>query len=106
MAISISAVAATCAKAPSITHGQNVQLGRGSGTSVPNSSPMRKTSAKGKPNKNRTCVAPTVPRLRVSSRCIALRNVWKNAAMMVKTAQSQGTTIIAVTLPFPRRPCN
>ena len=61
IAINIVAVAAICATAPSITHGQNPQPGRGSGTSVPSIRPMRKISANGKPNRNRTCVAPTVP---------------------------------------------
>ena len=90
MAASIKAVAATCAKAPSITHGQKVHPGRGNGTLVTNMITARKTSAKGKPNRKRTWVAPTVPSVTVSSRCMALRRVWAKAAIMVKTAQSQG----------------
>jgi hypothetical protein len=34
-------------------------------------------------------VAPTVPSEPVSSRYMALRTVWENAAMTVKTTQSQ-----------------
>jgi len=103
MAASISAVAATCAKAPSNTQGQKLSPGRGSGDPVAMSTAARKTSAKGKPNKNRTWVAPTVPRPPVNSRCIALRKVWKNAAVTVKTIQSQ---LAIIRPPFPRRPCN
>src|SRR5512135_3441451 len=50
--------------------------------------PGRKISAKGKPNRKRTCVAPTVPSVAVSSRCMALRAVCAAAAISVKTAQS------------------
>src|SRR5580658_379209 len=97
MAASISAVAMIWVKAPAMTHGQNFNPGSGNGAPVANSKTARKTSAKGKPNRNRTWVAPTVPRLVVSSRCIALRRVCANAAMTVKTAQSQ-TDIMARTL--------
>jgi len=93
MAASISAVAATCAKAPTSTQGQNVSPGRGSAAPVAMSRPTRKTSANGKPNRKRTCVAPTVPRVPVSSRCAALRTVCVNAAMTVKTAHSQDAAI-------------
>src|ERR1043165_1827380 len=55
-------------------------------------------SANGKPNRKRTCVAPTVPRLAVSSRCIALRAVWPAAASTGKKAQSQeGSIMIGIT---------
>ena len=103
MAASMSAVAATWAKAPRITHGQNIHPGFGNGVPVASSTPARNTSTNGKPNRKRTCVAPTVPSVTVSSRCIALRSVWANAAMTVKTAHSQGVT---VTPPAPRPPCN
>ena len=103
MAMSISAVAAICAAAPSITHGQKLKDGCGNGTPVTSKTPIKDSNANGKPNRNRTWVAPTVPRLVVSSRCMALRKVWKNAAVTVKTIQSQPAII---TPPFPRRPCN
>src|SRR5580704_7745556 len=93
MVASISAVAAICVKAPSITQGQNFRPGCGSGAPVVHNKMRMKASVKGKPNRKRTCVAPTVPRLPVSSRCIALRTVWANAAMTVKTTQSQEDTI-------------
>ena len=44
--------------------------------------------ANGKPNRKRTWVAPTVPSVAVSSRCMALRAVCAAAAISVKTAQS------------------
>ena len=54
-----------------------------------NITPGKKTnSANGKPNRKRTCVAPTVPSVAVNSRCIALRAVCAAAAISVKTAQS------------------
>src|ERR1700686_4620038 len=97
MAASISAVATICVKAPAVTQGQNFNPGSGNGAPVAHNRTIRKTSAKGKPNRNRTWVAPTVPRLLVSSRCIALRSVCANAAMTVKTAHSQAD-IMARTL--------
>ena len=105
MAASIRAVAATCAKAPRIVHGQNSRPGRGKGAPVASSTPSRNTSTNGKPNKNRTCVAPTVPSVTVNSRCIALRSVCMKAAMTVKTAHSQGVTN-CVKPASPPPPCN
>ena len=90
MATSISAVAAICAAEPSSTQSQKAQPVCGSRAPVHSIMPARKTSANGKPNRNRTCVAPSVPSVPVSSRCIALRTVCAAAAMMVKTIQSQG----------------
>src|SRR6266436_1959370 len=55
----------------------------------------RKTSAKGNPNRKRTWVAPTVPRLAVNPRWVALRTVWAAAAMMVKKAHSHDGSSIA-----------
>src|SRR5262245_41616173 len=46
-------------------------------------------SANGKPNRKRTWVAPTVPSLAVSSRCVALRTVCAAAAMTVNRAHNQ-----------------
>ena len=54
MAASISAVAATCAKAPTITQGQNASAGRGSAAPVAMSRPARNKIANGKPNRKRT----------------------------------------------------
>jgi hypothetical protein len=51
-------------------------------------------SANGNPNRKRTWVAPTVPSLAVSPRCVALRTVCAAAATMVKAAQShEGSNI-------------
>ena len=89
MAASMSAVAAICASAPSSTQGQNASGGRGSAAPVAISTAARNTSANGNPNRNRTCVAPTVPSCAVSPRWVALRTVCAAAAMIVKTTQSQ-----------------
>src|SRR5271165_1476682 len=53
----------------------------------------RKKSAKGKPNRKRTWVAPTVPRLAVKPRWVALRTVCAAAAMIVKSAHQAGSSI-------------
>src|SRR4051794_15521408 len=82
------AVAAIWVKAPAITQGQNIAGGRGSPSPSTVMTPSRNRMANGKPNKNRTCVAPTVPSVAVSSRCMALRAVCAPAAITVKTAQS------------------
>src|SRR2546429_6038851 len=74
--------------------------GRGSAPPENSATPARKSSANGNPNRKRTCVAPTVPSVVVSSRCIALRAVCPAAANTVKTAQSQ---VVSITL-FPPLP--
>src|SRR6185437_921473 len=58
--------------------------------------PSRNRMANGKPNRKRTCVAPTVPSVAVSSRCMALRAVCAPAAMIVKTAQSMSLRAVAL----------
>src|SRR5215217_1545708 len=94
MAASMRAVAAICANAPSNAHGQKEALGRGSDPPKAIVMPASERNANGNPNRKRTWVAPTVPRLPVSSRCMALRAVWAAAAMMVKSAHSQLESII------------
>src|SRR5215211_946728 len=89
MAASMRAVAAICVSAPSTTQGQNIQPGRGRPEPDIIVTAVSERSTKGNPNRKRTCVAPTVPRLAVSSRCMALRTVWANAAIRVKPAHSQ-----------------
>src|ERR1700757_1193356 len=81
-----------------MVHGQNVSPGRGSGAPVTAISTIRNNSAKGRPNRNRTCVAPAVPSVPVSSRCIALRTVCAKAAMTVKMAQTQDDTKAALII--------
>src|ERR1700730_11486322 len=71
MAASISAVAATCASAPTTTQGQKTSGGRGGSCPSAIITAARKTKAKGNPNRKRTWVAPTVPSLAGSSRCVA-----------------------------------
>src|ERR1700686_2610190 len=82
------AVAAIWEKAPASTQGQNRGGGFGKALLVTATRPAKKMSANGKPNRNRTWVAPTVPSVAVSSRCMALRAVCAAAAISVKTAQS------------------
>ena len=73
MAMSISAVAAICATAPSITHGQNPQPGRGSGTSVPSNRPMkedqRERKAEQKPDMRGAHGAEAYSSARAAWRC-------------------------------------
>ena len=54
----------------------------------------KRPQANGNPNRKRTCVAPTVPRVAVSCRCAALRTVWLKAAMTVNSAQSHAAEVI------------
>src|SRR5262249_25355320 len=94
MAASISAVARICVTVPASTHGQNARTGRGNVIPVNRSTPASISSANGKPNRKRTCVAPRVPSVTISSRCMALRAVWLAAATIVNAAQSQGRSTI------------
>src|SRR5947199_10645680 len=82
------AVAAIWVKAPVSTQGQNTCDGLGNSAPIVVSTPARKRSANGHPNRKRTWVAPAVPSVAVSSRCVALRTVCAPAAIKVKTAQS------------------
>jgi hypothetical protein len=88
MTDSMVAVAAICVPAPAITQGQYAKGVCGRPSPVTSMTPANRISAKGKPNKKRTWVAPTVPSVAVSSRCMALRAVCAAAAISVKTAQS------------------
>src|SRR6478672_851471 len=63
---------------------------RGTGMPVAVSTPARNSSAKGRPNRKRTCVAPTVPRVAVSSFCMALRSTCPPQATTVNTAHNHG----------------
>src|ERR1700674_1088525 len=98
MAASIDAVASIWVHAPPRTQNQNIMPGRGSAIPVASATATRKISANGNPNRKRTWVAPTVPRLTVSSRCIALRAVCPTAAMTVNTTQSQLVSIIGKSI--------
>src|SRR5690242_18068540 len=94
MVASIVAVATIWAPAPSSTQGQNINGTAGHGSPVAARTAIRKTAAKGKPNRKRTWVAPTVPSAAVNSRCIALRAVWPAAANRVNGIQSTPVAII------------
>jgi hypothetical protein len=73
MAISINAVATIWATAPIVVHATNRGVTGGSGFSVATAITTRKRIPNGRPNRNRMKVAPAVPIVSVSSRCIALR---------------------------------
>src|SRR6185312_12016269 len=78
---------------------QNTAGGVGSGSPVNSSTAARNTIANGKPNRKRTCVAPTVPSTAVSSRCMALRAVWPAAASSVKGIQRMPVSTEVVQSP-------
>ena len=60
--------------------------------------------ANGKPNTNRTCVAPMVPILAIKPRCAALRMVWPIEPQIVNTAQRLPvvTILLFLTHDMPR----
>src|SRR5262245_25799117 len=73
--------------------------GRGGACPLAITTPTRNSTANGRPNRKRTCVAPAVPSVVVSSRCVALRTVWLAAAITVNSAHSQldsGITTLSV----------
>src|SRR4029079_17888786 len=76
--------------APTTVQAMVAVLRRGIGSTVAASTPARNSSAKGRPNRNRTCVAPTVPRGPVSSFCMALRMTCPAQATTVNTAHNHG----------------
>ena len=90
MAASSNAVAPICASAAVTVQAKAVEPMTGSGSPVTASTIARNTRPKGRPNRKRTCVAPTVPSVAVSSFCCALRNTWPAAATTVKTAHNHG----------------
>ena len=96
MAASSSAVAAIWASAAAVVQAIMAALSSGTGSRVAPSTSVRNSSEKGRPNRKRTCVAPTVPSVAVSSFCMALRSTWPPDAKTVKTTHNHG---IAVSLP-------
>ena len=70
-------------------HAADVIAGRAAWVQA--STAARNSSAKGKPNRKRTKVAPSAPSLGVSSRCMALRAVWPAAPSKVKMTQRKFT---------------
>ena len=75
MASSSMAVAANWVAAPANVHASMRGLSTGNGSPVATKTTARNSSANGRPNRKRTCVAPTVPSVLISSRCMALRSV-------------------------------
>ena len=88
MTASSSAVAAIWVTAPVTVQAIVAALSSGTGRPVAASTTARNSRAKGRPNRKRTWVAPTVPSVAVSSFCMALRNTWPPEATTVKTAHN------------------
>src|SRR5690606_21778432 len=95
MAASISAVAAIWASAPPRTNPANSRLPPGTGSPPTASTTPRNSSANGKPNRKRTCVAPSVPSVAVRLRCTALRPACAAAAKIVAGIQTQVQSMTA-----------
>ncbi len=74
MAAKSRAVAPIWAKAAITVQASMPTLSSGSGSPVTVRTMARNSSPKGRPNRKRTCVAPTVPSEVVSSFCCALRS--------------------------------
>ncbi len=90
MAASSSAVAAIWASAAAVVQAIMAPFSSGTGSCVAPSTRARNTSENGRPKRKRTCVAPTVPSVAVSSFCMALRSTWPPDARTVKTAHNHG----------------
>src|ERR1700722_10096063 len=87
MVISIRAVPPIWVAAPSNVQSAKSRFMAGNAAWVEASTAKRNISAKGKPNRKRTRVAPSAPSRGVSSRCMALRAVWPAAPSKVKMTQ-------------------
>ena len=83
MVRSFSAVAAIRASAPSAVKPRVPAVCAGMLCPVASGTRAQNKSAKGRPNRERTCVAPTVPMARVGLACVALQAVCAAAAVRV-----------------------
>jgi hypothetical protein len=104
MAASIIAVAAICATAPAAQNARNRPCACGTASPLRACSRARNSSANGKPNKNRTCVAPAIPIRAVRLDCMVLRAVCAAAAIRV-TGIHKRATDTAVTGSFQTNAC-
>src|SRR6202042_553344 len=102
IAASIMAVAITCDTAPNTVQARLTAVSRGRLRPVAAVRPARNISANGKPNRNRTCAAPTAPSAPIRSRCIALRSVCALDARSVTGIQTPPTAIANLRLPLYR----
>src|SRR5918999_4600596 len=89
MAASSRAVPPIWASAARAVQPSMAALSAGGAWPVTATTSARKSPPNGRPNRKRTCVAPTVPSVAVSSFCMALRSVCPPAAAIVNTTQSQ-----------------
>ncbi len=87
IAASISPVATICVIVPTTSQSQKASDGQVTLSRVASMTTAKNTIENGKPNRKRTCVAPTVPSEAVSSRCIALRATWPSEARMTNGIQ-------------------
>jgi hypothetical protein len=99
MAASRSAVAPTCVSAAAKVQANIRGSSRGNGSPETSSTMSKKSTPKGRPKRKRTCVAPTVPRVAISSFCMTLRKTWPSEATTVNTAHNHPMSAI---LPRPR----
>jgi hypothetical protein len=99
IAASMSEVAITCDTAPNRVHARLTAVSPGTLRPVATKSPTRNITANGRPNKKRTCAAPTAPSAPIRSRCIALRSVYALNARSVTGIQTPPTAI--ANLPHP-----
>jgi hypothetical protein len=87
IAASINPVATICVIVPTTSHSQNDSDGQDTLSPATSMTMAKNRIENGKPNRKRTCVAPTVPSEAVSSRCIALRATWPSEARMTNGIQ-------------------
>src|SRR5262249_46722963 len=92
MAASSSAVAPICASAAAVVRARMVPLSGGRPWPLAASTSSKNIRPNGNPNRKRTWVAPTVPRVSVNSFCCALRNTCPPAARTVNTAHNHDIT--------------
>ena len=91
MAISNEAVAASCAAAPRPATSQKEARNCGCAPGVNAMATSANTAEKGRPNRNRTSVAPHGPVCGIRLRCSPLRATWNPDAITVAITQTNPT---------------
>lgn len=89
IAASIRPVATIWLTPPKPVHSSDDRPGAGAAAPLAAETSARNMSAKGRPNRKRTKVAPAVPSVAMRSRCMALRAVCAPEAATVKTIHNQ-----------------
>jgi hypothetical protein len=106
MATRRQAVAATWANPPAPTLRKNRRPGSGRASGVARTAIPSRAREKGRPNRNRTRVAPQGPASPIMPRWKALRATWSGAAAAASTAHSMAQNPLARREPgavFSRR---